>query len=222
MKRLFAGACCALFALSLAACGSSPASSSIAASSAAAAPSTAESVSAPDAGSASAPASSAAPAESASGEEKEPIPRTIGEDGAVVFGGLHFQVDPSFAIQEDDTSLMIVYSEQESFVTITATEGMELEEGSALKGMMPALMIQGYLSVFDKISSQQDSDLTIAGVPAKGTTFVGTMTGTSLNCFVISLEDNAYTYLIAFAEAFPEESHVSDLQDLLGSMSLDS
>ena len=223
MKKILAGALCALFAFSLAACGGAPAVASSSASSAPAAPASL-SESAPPASSASIPASSseAPPAASTSGEESTPVPRTIGEDGAVTFGGLHLQVDPAFSIREDDSSLVIVFEDQQSLLTITATKGMELEEGSALAGVLPAVLVQSYVSAFENVSSEQTFDTEVAGVTAKAATFLGEMKGEWANCSIVAFESGSYVYGLFFSERSPAESHVDDYGAVLESLSLEA
>ena len=221
MKKLVVLSCCALFALSLAACGA-PASSSGGSSSAPAASAPASSAAAPQSASVPPAASASAPeASSASGSnasDKEPVPRTIGEDGAVVFGDLHFQMDPANSLEEDDASLRLVYEEGKSFVTISASETSSLEEGSSLLELMPGIMVQSWLSAFDEVTNQQDADLTLAGRPAKVSTFVGEMKGTYLSCFVASFNTDSYNYVIALTESSSADSHVDDFQALLEGM----
>lgn len=220
MKKILAGACCALFLLSLAACGDAPASVSSAVSSAPAS----LSESTPPASSASIPASSgeAAPAASASGEESAPVPRTIGEDGAVTFGGLHLQADPAFSITENDSSLVIVFEEKQSLLTVVASEGMELEEGSALAGMLPALLVQSYVSSFETVTNEETFDTEVAGVAAKGATFIGELQGNLVNCSMVAFESGGYVYGLTFNELSPAESHIDDYGAVLKSLSLEA
>lgn len=223
MKKILAGACCALFALSLAACGGAPSSAPSSASSAPAAPASL-SESAPPASSAStpAPSSEAAPAASASGEESTPVPHTIGEDGAVTFGGLHLQVDPAFSITEDDASLVIAFEEQQSLMTVIASKGMDLEEGSALAGLLPSILLQSYVSAFENVTNQQNFELEVAGVAAQGVTFFGEMQGNWVNCSMVAFEAGSYVYGLSFNERSPAESHVDDYSAVLESLSLEA
>ncbi len=226
MKKLFSFFCCALFALSLAACGSPAASSSAASSapaSSAPAASASQSASVPPASSVSAPAaSSVAPASGSTAPEKEPIPRTIGEDGAVVFGDLHFQMDPADTLEEDDTILRLVYEQGKSFVTISASETSTFGDYSALLELMPGIMVQGWLSAFDSVTEQKDADLTLAGRPAKVSTFIGEMNGVYFSCFAASFNSDSYNYLVALTESTPAESHSEDLLALLESMTTEA
>lgn len=146
------------------------------------------------------------------------MPRTIGEDGAVVFGTVSFQVDPSYAIEEKGNLLRIVYEEKHSFGVVTASETLTTEEGSALEGMMPALTLQGYISSFDKVTNQQNADLTIAGTAAKAATFIAEVNGNFINCMAVSFDVGAYNYLVAFTESGAEKSHTKDFQALLESI----
>lgn len=224
MKKLLAGTCCALFALSLTACGS-PAAASSSAPAAPASTSVSESVSAPPASSASEPASSQeAPAASASSsEEQAPVPRTIGDDGAVAFGNLHFQVDPSCSMKEDAQSLQIIYEEAASFVTIIASSLEGFDEGSALMNLMPDMMLSAYCSGFDSVSNQSDADVSVAGVTAKSSIFIAEVKGQSLNCCVLSFNaGNAYNYTVVLTESLSAQSHIDDFQTLLNGMTIDA
>lgn len=160
-----------------------------------------------------------APMDNPASEQDEQIENSV----TYQHKGISFECSEKYDVTDDGESVVITFEPKKAFATIQTMESMSTVIESMTAEQSLELSHNAYIAGFEEIQSQVDTDISVADIPAKASTFTALAKGINVNIFLISFDLHDINYMIMYTVILsdpPAESHTETFLSIVDSIQL--